>query len=118
MIPAVQPGCNSTSRRIEFVTTWSNIALTTGRELTLAEREQARALLLERFGSHVIAADWHRLIVQASAGEPCEITLDDPVDSSALLRILASTSGRESCLKRLISEGFAKHDAFVVACLL
>jgi hypothetical protein len=70
-------------------------------------REQARAVLINRFGRHLACVHWDHVAGRDKSGRLWIIPMDDPLGGQNLLRITRSAENWSACLGRLIKTGLA-----------
>lgn len=71
-------------------------------------REQARAVLVRRFGRHLASVDWDHALGRDEAGGLWFIPMDDPLDGHELLSVVTSAEDWDSCLRQLIRMDLAR----------
>ena len=87
------------------------------RKPQLVAREQARAILVNRFGQHLNSVYWDHAVGRDETGRPWVIPMDDPMDGRELLTVVTSAEDWASCLNRLIEMNMAQAVAVcVVVC--
>ena len=73
----------------------------------LLPREEARALLVNRFNEHLADLWWDYAIGRDEQGHPWFISMADPVDGTDLLRAIKGAPDWGKCLSTLADEGLA-----------
>jgi hypothetical protein len=73
----------------------------------LVPREQARAILVSRFGNHLADVDWDRVVGRDETGGFWLISMDDPLGGQDLLRVVNGSEDWPACLKTLVRRGLA-----------
>jgi len=74
--------------------------------LHLLPREQARAVLVNRFGRYLVEVDWDHVVVNID-GRPWFISMDDPLGGEDLLRIVNRAQGWEECARKIVQAQLA-----------
>lgn len=78
------------------------------RKTQLVPREQARAVLIRKFGSHLAGVGWDHAAGRDETGRLWFIPMVDPLGGRDLLRVVSSAEDWASCLGRLIQMDMAQ----------